>query len=110
LPIIDHEDMGDPIEKRQAKSAGSKKTGKFSIPALSKVEKTSVSIVIIARGLSKDHRKSRTEFLYRSLNSLTVRFLTSFLYLNNLSPNRAEPNPSVSAFYLFAQQALTCDV
>lgn len=66
------------IEKnRQAKRAVSRKTGNFSMSDLSKVEKTSVKITIMANGLRRDQIKPRTEFLYLSLNSLIVKFLTS---------------------------------
>ena len=67
-------------KNRQARRAGSRKTGKFSIPALSRVEKTSVRMIIIASGLRRDQMKPKTEFRYLSLNSLIVRFLTSSLY------------------------------
>jgi len=81
LPIIDESDMDVLIEKNlQANRAVSRKTGKFSIPALSRVEKTSVRMIIIASGLRRDQMKPKTEFRYLSLNSLIVRFLTSSLY------------------------------
>jgi len=81
LPIIEESDIDVLIEKnRQARRAVSRKTGKFSIPALSRVEKTSVRMIIMARGLRRDQMKPRTEFRYLSLNSLIVRFLTSSPY------------------------------
>ena len=81
MPIIDERDIDVLIEKnRQANRAVRRKTGKFSIPVLKTVEKTSVRMIIMASGLSKDQKKPRTEFRYLSLNSLTVRLLTSSVY------------------------------
>jgi hypothetical protein len=81
---MDAKDIEVPMEKNlHARSAGNRKTEKLSIPALNRVEKTSVSITSMASGLNRDHRKPRTEFRYLSLNSLTVRFRTSSAYWNS---------------------------
>jgi hypothetical protein len=82
---MDHKAMEVEMEKNlHVKRAVRRKTGNFSIPALSRVENTTVKMTIMAKGFKRDHRKPRAEFLYRSLNSLTVRFLTSSPCLNIL--------------------------
>ncbi len=63
----------------QHNRAGSRKTGKLLIPDLRSVEKTSDRMINMQSGLSKDHKKPKKEFRYLSLNSFTVRFLTSSL-------------------------------
>ena len=75
---MDVSDIDVLIEKNlQVRSAGRRNIGKFSVPNFKRVEKTTVSMNIIANGLSKDHKKPKTEFLYLNLNSLIVRFFTS---------------------------------
>lgn len=81
---MDQRDIDVLIEKNlQARRAVSRNIWKFSIPDLSRIEKTKVSIVIIASGLSKDQKKPKIELRYLSLNSFIVKFLTSSLYSNN---------------------------
>jgi hypothetical protein len=62
LPSIDQRDIDVLMEKNlQARRAVSRNIWKFSIPDLSRVEKTMVSIVIIANGLSKDQKNPKIE-------------------------------------------------
>ncbi len=85
MPIIDKRDIDVAIEKNlHVNRAGRMNTGKLCIPDLRSVEKTSVSIIIIASGFRRDQRNPRTEFRYLSLNSLIVRFKTSSEYRNKL--------------------------
>jgi hypothetical protein len=86
LPTIDQRDIDVPTEKNlQAKRDGRRKTGKLSIPDFRSVENTRVKMIIIASGFRRDQKNPNAELRYLSLNSLTVRFLTSSAYSSNLS-------------------------
>lgn len=82
--MIENNDIEVLMEKNlHASRAGSKKIGKFSLPNFRRVENTKVRIIIMAKGFSKDQKNPRIEFRYLNLNSLTVKFLTSWPYFSN---------------------------
>src|SRR5512143_3124549 len=51
------------------------KTGKFSMLGTVRIVKTIVNTTIIKSGLSSDHTKPSTDFLYRTFRSRATRFV-----------------------------------